>query len=253
MTKSKAVEEKKNNTEVSTMVLGSRADAGKGLENADSESFQIPRLKILQALSPEVAEKKVKGAESGMFINTLTNELLEEVFFVPCSFKRQYLQWETRDNGGGFKGFHSTIDVDTKKIETSRDPKTGRLMFGDDLLNDTREHFIMMKTASGSWQPASMSLAVTQINSSKNLMALIISQEKEDEEGSYTPSSFSNIYKATTTLTKNDKGSWYIVCFEHVEEIEDPILYAKCEVFHDQVSDGLVETAVPEADGKDKF
>ena len=51
-------------------------DAGSGLENVTSEDMAIPRLKILQALSPEVNKndgKYVEGASAGDVINTVTN------------------------------------------------------------------------------------------------------------------------------------------------------------------------------------
>ena len=56
-------------------------DAGSGLENIGAEDVTIPRLKILQAMSPEVNKhdgKYVKGATTGDIINTVNSTLYNE-------------------------------------------------------------------------------------------------------------------------------------------------------------------------------
>ena len=82
------------------------ADAGAGFENQTQDDVAIPFLGILQSLSPQVAEKTVKGAEPGLLINTVTNELFEEVIFVPAITQHLFVEWVPRDSGGGFVGIH---------------------------------------------------------------------------------------------------------------------------------------------------
>ena len=57
------------------------ADAGQGL-NMTQEDLALPFLKVLGQLSPECNKrdaKYVKGAEPGMIINTVTNEIYDGV------------------------------------------------------------------------------------------------------------------------------------------------------------------------------
>ena len=56
------------------------ADADKGSQNMTQEDLALPFLKVLGQLSPEVNKvhaRYVKGAEPGMIINSVTNELYD--------------------------------------------------------------------------------------------------------------------------------------------------------------------------------
>jgi len=58
------------------------ADANQGAQNISQEDLALPFLKVLGQLSPEVNKrdaKYVEGAEPGKIINTVTNELFDEI------------------------------------------------------------------------------------------------------------------------------------------------------------------------------
>ena len=228
-------------------VIDFSTDAGAGMENADKDSFAIPFLKVLQALSPEVADELVEGAKAGMLVNTITNELYTEAFVIPCSFQRKFLRFVPRDDGGGFKGDYSPIDIETGVIEGVERNDDGRLTIEGDELIDARNHFILVRTESGTWQPALMSLSSTQIKKSKRWMSLIQGIELGDANGRpYNPASFSHVYKVTTTREKNDKGTWHGLVIELDSTVKDMDLYMKAKAFHQSVASGEVKTQEPE-------
>jgi len=80
-------------------------DAGQGFENQDMADRKLPIIELLQSNSPEVAESKGK-IWAGMFRNTVTGEVYEEVFFVPAITDHCWTEWIGRDDGGGFRGRH---------------------------------------------------------------------------------------------------------------------------------------------------
>jgi hypothetical protein len=207
-------------------------DAGLGMETADRSAFAIPFIKILQAGSPEI--ETVDAAKPGMFINTITGELYREVLVVPCSYQRQFLRWAPRDAGGGYKGALNPIDVETGAIkEVKRDAATGA--------------FTIVKTADGSWQPALLSLASTQIKKSKRWMSRIQGIELRTAAGKpFNPPSFSHIYKLTTKKEENAKGNWHGVEIDLVGPVQEAETYAKAKAFHASVAKGEVEVAPPE-------
>ena len=56
------------------------ADAGQGITNIKQEDLALPFLKVLGQLSPEVNKrdaKYVEGAQPGMIVNSVTNELYD--------------------------------------------------------------------------------------------------------------------------------------------------------------------------------
>ena len=56
------------------------ADADKGSQNMTQDDLALPFLKVLGQLSPEINKrdgKYVEGAEPGMILNTVTNEIFD--------------------------------------------------------------------------------------------------------------------------------------------------------------------------------
>lgn len=239
-------------------VLDFAADAGMGMEGADKNSFAIPFITLLQGLSPQL--ETVEGAKPGKFINSITNEVYGEVLFVPCSFQRRFIRWAPRANGGGYKGDYSPIDVETGKLpeislqdgtymvdvpagSPARDSK-GLPLF--DHLADTRNHFCLVQSATGAWQPALISLSSTQIKKSKRLMSRIQGVELRTKEGrAYNPPSFSHVYRAKSQKEENAKGSWWGWEFDIAEPVGNAELYAAAKAFHSSVATGAVEVAQP--------
>lgn len=80
-------------------------DAGQGFENQDMSDRKLPIIELLQSNSPEVVESKGK-LWAGMFRNTVTGEIYEEVYFVPAITDHCWTEWINRDDGGGFRGRH---------------------------------------------------------------------------------------------------------------------------------------------------
>ena len=233
-------------------------DAGAGMEGADSKSFAIPFISLLQGLSPQL--ETVEGARPGKFINSITNELYDEVQVVPCAFQRQFIRWSPRSTGGGFKGTYSPIEVETGSLQGlsnqggtyMMDVPEGKQAFDAkglplfDHLSDTRNHFVLAKNADGGWTPALVSLSSTQIKKSKRWMSRIQGVQMRRADGStFTPPSFSHVYKLKAVKEKNAKGEWWGLEVDMVGAVEDGNLYAAAKAFHGSVSAGEVEVAPP--------
>lgn len=235
------------NTTLAVMAADFASDAGLGVEGADKSSFAIPFLAILQGLSPQL--ETVDGAKPGLFINSITNEIFKEVLVIPCAFQRRFLRWAPRAEGGGYKGEYNPVDVETGKVADVSTNAEGRLVIGNDELKDTRNHFVLMQQKSGGWTGALLSLSSTQIKKSKRWMSLILGIEMRTAQGrAFNPPSFSHVYKLAAVKEENSKGSWWGLKVERVEAVGDAELYAKAKTFHQSVSAGEVEVAVPMAD-----
>ena len=247
-------------------VLDFEGDAGAGMEGADKDSFAIPFILVLQPLSPVVVEKTVPGAEAGMFMNSVTNELVRELYLIPCAFQRRWIRWGAREAGGGFKGEFTTAQA--TQIQASGEVKNleGRLYYPaadgsinpkrDDRLVDTRTHFLLAIGSVGGDLafPAAFPLSSSGVKVSKNWMSRIdgIKLRKGNVPTGelYTPPSFSHIYKATTHLEKNEKGSWYLPDIVNVlgadgkaQSVTNVRIYAQAKAFSKSVLDGATQVA----------
>lgn len=73
---------------------------GKGMEGMGQEDLARPRLKLLQALSPEL--ETYNKARPGDYLHTSSGEILSGQFLVvPCFVAKRYLLWRPREEGGG--------------------------------------------------------------------------------------------------------------------------------------------------------
>lgn len=71
-----------------------------GFEDEDASDVIIPRVKVIQTLSPE---RKDKIAEEGDIINSLTKEKLNGKVFVPVFKFNNNVWWKDRSEGGGIQ------------------------------------------------------------------------------------------------------------------------------------------------------
>ena len=88
------------------------ADAEQYRQVFDRDMLTIPRIKILQDLSPEVKDTKaeyIPGARPGMICNEQNNKLDSEILFVPSTFEVRYIAWRPRKDGGGLVDANLTL------------------------------------------------------------------------------------------------------------------------------------------------
>ena len=124
------------------------ADAAAGSQNIGQEDLALPFLKVLGQLSPEVNKrnsKYVEGAEPGMIINTVTNELYDGekgINVVPVFYKRQYIEWQDRGESSGapVKIYDAGDDVP----QTTRDKSFKDRLPNGNYLENTASHFVIV-------------------------------------------------------------------------------------------------------------
>ena len=187
-------------------------DANSGLENITSEDLTIPRLKILQALSPEVNKrdgKYVDGASAGDVINTVTSKLYNEdneLVVLPVSYKRLFLEWQPRESGGGLVAQHEDQAILSK---------TTKNQIGQDMLDNgnyiqtSANHFVLVLNSDGSFDQAMIPMAGTQLKKSRTWNSVMASLKMRSNDKVFTPPSFSHKYSMKTVQESNDRGTWF--------------------------------------------
>jgi hypothetical protein len=266
-TKNEVVEKK--STAVAIPAMDFAADAGAGMEGAGQESFAIPFLSVLQKGSPQVDEASgaaIEGARAGMLFENVTGRLFsgkDGVVVVPCSYRREFLRWSARDNGGGFKGAYSPEEVAEMRAKGQIVEVEGKLYSPEsdgsvspnksDRFNDTRNHYVLiMDEASGAWTEALLSLTSTQIKKSKMLMSALASVKlKNSAEQMYTPPTFANYVRITTAGESNDKGTWFGVKFELAGTVDRAEIYSAAKAFHSNIAKGGVQVKYDDANGEE--
>lgn len=115
--------------------------SGEGFEGQTSEDISIPFLNVLQSNSPEIAGDpayRIKGAQIGMLMNSVTKELFdgdEGVVFQPAATDHQFYEWKPRSQGGGLVGRHA---IDSRIVlEAKQNQEFGKYKLGNNDLIET--------------------------------------------------------------------------------------------------------------------
>ena len=171
----------------------------RGAENVTTDDMIIPRIELVQALSP--ARKKtdaayIEGAEEGMLYNNVTRELYGEgVTVVPVYYTKQFLVWKDRKSGGGgSNGFRGAFATEA----LARDAITQLAEEGLEV-SDTAQHFVLVKTGDA-WQEAVISMAKSKMKVSKRWNSLIRMTNTD---------SFSRAYKLSAITETNARNESY--------------------------------------------
>lgn len=92
--------EKQELTVKEQSMLATQTDAPLGFEDEEAGDMIIPRIKVVQTLSPERKDKK---AEEGDIINSLTLEKCNGKVFIPVFRYNNNIDWIDRSEGGGMR------------------------------------------------------------------------------------------------------------------------------------------------------
>jgi hypothetical protein len=239
---------KAKSAEVSTDVLDDIFDtAGEGAA-FDSSEMQIPFIRVLQALSPQLNKKKpeyIESAAQGDLFNTVTGQSWageEGITVIPCFQTTKYLEFVPRDLGGGFKGELAANDPALQR--TTRAGAKELLSNGNELVKSD-QHFCLVVNEDGSYQPAVIDMKSTQLKVSRRWKTQIAMQKiKNPKTGALvTPAVFATMWKLTTTEESNDQGSWNNYQVEKVGLVTNRDLLLEAKSFRDSIAAGEVKAA----------
>lgn len=177
-------------------------DSNRGSENVTNNDIVLPRLQIIQDLSPQHKKSKpeyIEGAEAGMVFNTVSQELYDlPLQFIPVHFEVEYNVWKDQDCGGGFFGsFPTEAEANAEKVRVVNEQGES-----DDELEviDTFVHYVLIPRKDGTMEEAVISMAKSQAKVSRkfNTMVKMAGGDR-----------FSRVYALDTVEDQNANGQEY--------------------------------------------
>jgi len=220
------------------------ADADKGSQNMGQDDLALPFLKVLGQLSPETNKrdgKYVEGAEPGMILNSVTNELYDGtkgIQVLPAFYERKYVEWQDRGEGKGAPAAIHNADSDIVSTTTRDKSFKDRLPNGN-YLENTANHFVVVLGKSP--QSALISMKATQLKISRKWNSMMMGIKLQGKNGLFTPPTYSHIYTLKTVQMSNDKGTWFGWDVSKVGPIEDKSVYESAKSFAEKVGKGAVQ------------
>lgn len=242
-----------------TAVAHSDADmfgsvAGMGMEKVTTRDLIIPRIGILQKMSPELARsdaKFIKGAKEGDFCNIGMNEVLPSPLnFIPCFFQKQFLEWTPRKSGGGLAGIH---DDDSIMRRTRKNDEGQNVLPNKNYIVETSQLYVILLLADDVRMPAFIPFVSTQHKKVRQLLTdsrRIMIQRSDGSK--FNPPMFYRSWEATTVEENNAQGDWMgwkLVPVGPISELENAReVFDHAKEFTQQCIDGVAKADHSEED-----
>ena len=188
-------------------------DAGSASENMTSDDMLIPRLRILQAQSPQVNKADgayVKGAEAGQIFDNVTGEIFsgdKGITIVPVTYRKTYIEWTEERKFVGDHGINCA-DLIAKCVQDDK----GKLKTPSGTqLTLTAEYFVFVVAEDGNYSPALLSMSSSGLKKAKKWNSMInrLQIPHPTGKGTINPAMFWTAYTLSTVPEQNDMGSWF--------------------------------------------
>lgn len=217
-----------------------------GLENVTAKDLLIPRMTILQSLSPQINKKKpeyIEGAELGDFCDTGTGEVFKDTLtLLPCFYALIHLEWAPRDSGKGIVKNHGTDSAIL--AQTTRDDRNRNVLPNGNYVAETATFYCLNITAGG--RRCFLPLSSTQLKAARRWLTLITNERLTRQDGSeYQPPIFYRSWDCTAVEQSNAQGDWAgwkMSPAKTVLELDPTPTHAlliEAREFYEQARDGL--------------
>ena len=210
----------------------------RGSEEVGIQDLTIPRLSMVQDLSPQRKRNDadyIEGAEEGMLFNTVTNELYpESVLYIPVYFRMEWVVWKNRDAGGGFVGAFPTQEAAVEAVAAH--PNAGQeTEKGEPVLEvqDTAQHFGLLLDPNS---PADNPRA-TEIVISMSRSRLKPSRQFNSQIRIAGGDRWERYYKLSAVQIAGPRGDYYNWKVEQLGFVSEGV-YAQAEALYESVMSG---------------
>lgn len=221
------------------------AQAGVGLEDMTQADRVTPFLGLIQGLSPQVDRTKpqyIAEARTGDLFNTVTREVYTNetggLRVIPVLFQKVWNQWIPRKEGGGFLGSYSDKDLKNPIFV----PPSSADYDGPADTIETANHFVLAQSKDGSWQPAVISMKVTQLKASRNW-----NTQTTIAASKYKAPIWARIYRITSVSQQNDQGTFFNYKIDDIEFVTKE-LFLLADSFRKDVQAGIARADMTKAE-----
>ena len=220
--------------------------AGEASVDATQEDYAMPFLSLLQSGSPQCKKtdpRMVEGAEEGMFFNTVDKTVYGDedgVLFVPCGYRRSFVEWSLREDGGGYRGEF----MPGEEPKTVTDEKNRDIMDNGNELKDTRYWYGFVINPDGSSDAAVIGMTRTQLKPSKAWFNLVTKNVWPDGvQRAKEPPMYVWAYRLKSVPQQKDDHSFWNWDVTRDAPVTDAGVLNAGKNLHDSVKAGNVKRA----------
>jgi hypothetical protein len=173
---------------------------GAGNENVTRNDMVLPRLGLLQGLSPQLKRTDpsyIEGAQQGDIFNTVTGDLYANgVCVVNCFFVKEWAVFKKRTAGGGFRGTFPTEKEANAHMAAL--PEVAEC----EVIEQALHYILVLDEDKHPISEAALVFASTKLKVSRKWNSLIALQGEDKPR-------FTKIWKLSSVPESNAKGDFY--------------------------------------------
>ena len=215
---------------------------GEGLDY-DTSDLQIPFIRIIQAMSPQVKKSDpsfIAGASQGDVFNTVTGQFWpseEGITVIPCYQETKYLKWRPREQGGGFLGELSMDDPDLSR--TTRNGSKEILPDGNELVK-ADQHYVLVVGEDGvpGFGIVDMKSSALKVSRRWKTQLKMMTVKHPKTGQLVSPPVFGTQWKLGVIEESNDQGTWFNWAVSHAGFVQDTDLLEAAITFRKSVMTG---------------
>lgn len=185
-------------------------DAGIGFGNQSTDDYSIPFVDILQGLSPEL--NTIEDAKPGHIINKVTGDVTsgkDGIAFIPCFTRHAYVEWKSRDAGGGYVREHAVDSPFVQELRQSQPLGKYKTPDGNELIETFYVYGVVVKPDT-TLEQVILTFTSTKIGLYKNWMTKAKSIQIPLADGRrITPPLFAHRYRLKTQLIEKNGYKWH--------------------------------------------
>ena len=236
-------------------------DANSAGDTMSSDDLLIPRIRVLQAQSPQVIKQKseyVEGAEAGMIFDNSSNVCYDGekgINVIPVNYRRCYIEWDDKRN------FVKDHGSDPKILESCTIDGYKHYN-GTNEVSTTAEYFVFV-VEDNNYFPAMVSMSNSAWKVAKRWNSIINRlMIPNPNGGTMNPAMFWNMYNLYVVPQSNDQGAWFGYEIKPVydaksggiiEQLENGTeIYLAARAFKEKVVSGDVQVQQDESSADDE-
>lgn len=209
MTKSKEVTTKNTIAAYDGDISQRATEVGRGSENVGANDLAIPRIKLLQPLSPVCtagAAEYDENARAGMLMNTLTGDLYSSIFLVNLHFSKKFVIWDKRSNTAPWATCETRTEAEDALASAGETEKNFSI-------KENPVHLVMIINNEGQSEGvALLDMPSTKIKVSQKWNSLINQAEQDGNPR------FGCVWKLGVKLEKNTQGTFFTYDLQEIAE-----------------------------------
>ena len=222
--------------------------AGLGMETVEADDLLIPRLAMVQAISPQLVKSEaayVADARQGDIVDTATNSVVAQpADFLPVVFRKSWVEWAPRESGRGLVAIHPTAEVLSRTTPNDR----GAAVTEEGNTIEATSNFFGFLLGDGEARKVFLPMKRTQVRVARQWLSLASGERLKRADGSSVPAPlFRRVYRLESRQQSNAIGTWHgwkvergPLLAEWCAERKVPFdeMVAECKAFHESIAAG---------------